>query len=65
MPKIAIQNELECQRVVERIEELAGCLEDTPEEQELIDLVVAFEEWEAKRWPEEEDVPFRSRQASE
>jgi hypothetical protein len=50
MPKITIETELHCQQVSERIEELAGCLEDTPEEGELIALVLAFEVWETKRW---------------
>lgn len=33
--------------VVERIQELTGALEDTPEEQELIALVAAVEAWHA------------------
>lgn len=45
-----IESELDAQRVVERISELAGCLEDTPEERELIELVDQIEAWETKRW---------------
>ena len=52
MPNITIETELQCQSVVERIADLAGCLEDTPEERELINLQLAFEIWESKRWRE-------------
>ncbi|MGO4673005.1 hypothetical protein AB4Z40_08905 [Bosea sp. 2YAB26] len=38
-------NELDVFRAVERVEQLTGCLEDTPEETELITLVTALEEW--------------------
>jgi hypothetical protein len=51
MPQIAIETELDCQRAIERIAGLGGCLEGTAEERELIELSVAVEVWEAKRWP--------------
>lgn len=35
--------------VQERIAHLAGCQEDTPEEAELIDLVLVIEAWEAQQ----------------
>lgn len=38
-------NELDVYRAVERVEQLTGCLEETPEEAELIALVTALEEW--------------------
>lgn len=46
----AIETELDCQRVQERIDQLLGCLEDSDEEAELMALTEAFEEWERKRW---------------
>lgn len=50
MPKLTIETELQCQQVTERIAELVGCIEDTPEERELIELMLAYEIWETKRW---------------
>lgn len=47
---LKIQCELDCQKAVERIAELAGCLEETPEEAELAALVEQFELWEERRW---------------
>lgn len=38
-------NELDVFRAVERVEQLTGCLEDTPEEAELLSLVTTLEEW--------------------
>lgn len=42
--------ELDCQRAVERIAELAGCIEGSDEEVELAVLVEKVELWDAKRW---------------
>jgi hypothetical protein len=42
--------ELDCQRAVERIAELAGCIEGSDEEIELALLVEKVELWDAKRW---------------
>ncbi len=50
MPKITIETELGCQRALERIAELAGCLEATSEEQELRALTEAVERWDTQRW---------------
>lgn len=47
---VAIETELDCQRVQERIDQLLGCLEDSAEEAELVALTEAFEDWERKRW---------------
>ncbi|AMJ59378.1 hypothetical protein [Bosea sp. PAMC 26642] len=46
-----IENELDAQRVQERIHDLAGCHEDSIEEAELLALVESLETWETKRWP--------------
>lgn len=46
----AIECELDCQRTVERIAALAGCLEGSEEEVELALLVECYERWEARRW---------------
>ncbi|GAU86694.1 hypothetical protein [Bosea sp. BIWAKO-01] len=40
-----LQNHLDVFRAVERVEQLTGCLEDTPEEAELAGLVAALEDW--------------------
>jgi hypothetical protein len=50
MLKITIETELGCQRALERIAELAGCLEGTIEEQELRALTEAVETWDIQRW---------------
>ncbi|GAU84709.1 hypothetical protein BIWAKO_04646 [Bosea sp. BIWAKO-01] len=36
-------------RAVDRVQDLTGCLEDTPEEVELIQLVAALEMWVSLR----------------
>jgi hypothetical protein len=46
----AIECELDCQRAVERIAALAGCLEDSDEDVELALLIECYERWEARRW---------------
>jgi hypothetical protein len=51
MPKITIETDDDHRRVMKRIAELAGCLDDTKEERELIDLALAIEIWDAKRRP--------------
>ena len=38
--------------LVKRTDDLAGCAENSPEEQELEAIVDAIEAYEAKRWPE-------------
>lgn len=45
--KITIETEYAAAQ--ERLAELAGCLEDTPEEHELIKLQLAVEVWETKK----------------
>jgi hypothetical protein len=50
MPKVIIETELDCQRALERIADLAGCLELTEEEQELKALSEAVKAWETQRW---------------
>jgi hypothetical protein len=50
MPKVIIETELDCQRALERIAELAGCLEFSHEEQELRALTEAVKAWETQRW---------------
>jgi hypothetical protein len=50
MLKITIETELDCQRALERIAELAGCIESTDEERELRALAEAVKEWETRRW---------------
>lgn len=50
MPVTTIETELQCQSVVERIDDLVACLEDTPEERELVELQLAVEIWDTKRW---------------
>jgi hypothetical protein len=52
MLNIAIRTKQDLDLVLELIEALAGCLEETPEERVLIDLVLALEIWETKRWNE-------------
>ncbi|WP_439498264.1 hypothetical protein [Bosea sp. (in: a-proteobacteria)] len=47
---ILIECELGCQRVIERIDELAGCLEGSAEERELALLPEQLELWEERRW---------------
>lgn len=44
----AIQSDSDYQRVLERLADLAGCLEDTPEERELIQLEFKLAVWESK-----------------
>lgn len=44
-----IECELDCQRVVEHIAELAGCLEGSDEERRLALFVASLERWEIKR----------------
>jgi hypothetical protein len=57
MRKVAIETELDCQRALERIAELAGCLEDTVEELELRALTQAVSAWETQRWGHILDQP--------
>jgi hypothetical protein len=44
-----ITNDAEYQVARERLAELAGCQEDTPEEHELIKLELAVAVWETKK----------------
>lgn len=44
-----IKTEAEYEAAQERLAELAGCLEDTPEEHELVTLELAVAVWESKR----------------
>ncbi|AMJ59377.1 hypothetical protein [Bosea sp. PAMC 26642] len=48
MLALPIEDELDALRVQERIHDLAGCHEDSPEEVELFALVESLEAWEAK-----------------
>ena len=57
MLKITIETELDCQRALERIAELAGCLERTDEERELSALAEAVKTWETKRWAHAMEQP--------
>lgn len=58
MPNTApLLNELDVFRAVERVEQLTGCLEDTPEETELIGLHEALEAWLAVHPYEHEKSP--------
>jgi hypothetical protein len=50
MPNVVIETELDCQRALERIADLAGCLEFSDEEQELGALTEAVKAWETLRW---------------
>jgi hypothetical protein len=43
-----IQSNGDYERVLERLHDLAGCLEDTPEERELIQIEFKLAVWEAK-----------------
>jgi len=43
-----IQNEADYQAAMQRREDLAGCLEDTPEERELIAVQLAIDVWETR-----------------
>jgi hypothetical protein len=45
----AIQNEGDRERVLERVEDLSGCTEQSPEEVELILLTLALELWELRQ----------------
>lgn len=42
---VLLVTHLDVWRAVERVEQLTGCLEDTPAEVELIQLVAALETW--------------------
>jgi hypothetical protein len=46
---MTITTEDEYKAAEERIAEIAGCLEDTPGEHELITLELAVEIWQSKR----------------
>lgn len=48
MPTITITDELQAERIRGRIRDLMGCEEGSPEEEELIELLRAIEEWESK-----------------
>lgn len=39
-------------QLVRRADDLAGCIETSPQEQELESIVDVIEAYEAKRWPE-------------
>jgi len=43
-----IQSEADYQAAMQRREDLAGCLEDTPEERELIAVQLAIDVWETR-----------------
>lgn len=43
-----LKTEDDYKTALERLAELAGCLEDTPEEHELVTLQLAVEVWESK-----------------
>lgn len=45
---MVIRNEADYQAALQRREDLAGCLEDTPEERELIAVQLAIEVWETR-----------------
>lgn len=45
----AIQNEDDRERALERVSELSGCLEQSPEEVELILLTLTLELWELRQ----------------
>lgn len=45
---MTITTETEYHAAQERLAAIAGCLEDTPEEQELIKLELAIAVWESK-----------------
>lgn len=47
MPEI-IQSYADCEKVRDRIADLAGCLEETPEERELIELELVVTIWDTK-----------------
>jgi hypothetical protein len=51
MPTITIETELDYQRALERIDELARCGEGTPDEAELLALIDAVEAWEKDEPP--------------
>jgi hypothetical protein len=38
--------------LVQRADQLEGCIEGSPEEQELSEIVSALDAYERKRWPE-------------
>lgn len=43
-----ISTQADYDAAIERIQELSGCLEDTPEERGMIELVEAVEAWHAR-----------------
>lgn len=45
---MVIQNEADYQAALQRREDLAGCLEDTPEEREMIAVQLAIDVWETR-----------------
>lgn len=57
MLRMTIETELGCQRALERIAELAGCLERTDEEQELRALAEAVKVWDTQRWAHTMEQP--------
>ncbi|WNJ93035.1 hypothetical protein [Bosea sp. 685] len=57
MPSITIETEEQLHSVERRIAQLASCLDDTPEKRELVELTLAYDIWETKRWKGPESFP--------